>query len=194
MKKFLVTLLGCGLFAGGTTLPRLAAADPELTAVGARDSSGVRTGDYKLVDAAGQTRAQGRFEKGKLEGEWSFFDSHQVKIAVITYREGVPSGLYRTYFSSKAGLEVAGKPLSEGSIQNGAVVGHFRAFTQDGKTAGKAFFDGGDASLGKASPDEAVIHPGSPESSGPQKDFEGAAKNDLRFIRTLDEIIRPAVL
>ncbi len=192
MKRFLLALLGGGLLAGGAILPPLAAAGTELTAVGARDASGARTGDYKITDATGNTRARGRFEKDRLEGKWLFFDTHQVKVAEITYHEGVPSGPYRTYFGSKVHPAVAGKLESEGWVQGGGLVGHHVSHTPDGK-ASKAFFEGGDASHGKAGPDETVMYEASADLFGPQVGAAEAARLDLQFIHALDEFIRPAL-
>ena len=191
MKKILLVLLGGGLLAGGAVLPSLTAADTELTAVGARDASGVRAGDYKIIDATGNTRAQGKFEKGKLEGKWLFFDTHQVKVAEITYHEGVPSGPYRTYFGSRVNPAAAGKLESEGWMQGRALVGHHVSYSPDGKTS-KIFFEGGDASHGKAGPDETIMYKASADLFGPQVGAAEVERLDLRFIHALDEFIRPA--
>ncbi len=98
-------------------------------------------GDYRVVAANGTLQAQGTFHEGKMDGRWLFFDSH-VKVAEVAYLNGAASGPYRTYFGSIAFPAAAGKPESEGHLQNGRTVGRFVSYSRTtGQVDNEATFD-----------------------------------------------------
>ena len=149
--KFPLPLLGAILLGGCTTPSGLILpsdshryAVSTLSAVGARNAAGLPTGEYRIVDAArGSTAAQGRFLNGKMDGRWVFSDSHQVKIAEITFQKGVASGPYKTYFGSIFNPVAAGKLESAGRFEDGQVVGRHLAYSSTGSAFSVATFEAG---------------------------------------------------
>jgi hypothetical protein len=155
------------------------AVQTRFTAVGSRSASGVPIGDFRVVNAVGSTQAQGRFQDGKMQGTWLFFDSHHVKVAEVTYLRGTQSGPYRTYFSAFApDHSAAGQLESEGRFEGRSVVGQHIAYAPDGSVFSSATLD----------------------SNGVPRVTIGAAgaatrtaEADVRFIQSLDGIVRTAI-
>ena len=149
-----------------------------LHAVGARDATGAPEGDYRIVNSAGVTQAQGRFLDGKMEGKWVFFDSHQLKVAEAAYQRGAVVGLYRTYFGSAFTGVPAGQLESTGYLQNGQIVGLHVAYTGKGYPFSKATFKAGDLMQVEAGPADAATK---------------IAEADIRFFRALEKSVKSAI-
>ena len=148
--KLLLSLIGAVVLGGCATPPGLqpprdnrSAAASNLHAVGVRNPTGLPVGEYRIIDARGSTAAQGRFQNGKMDGRWDFFDSRQVKVAEITYQNGARTGPYKTYFSSFLIPAAAGKLESEGRLQNGQAAGRHLAYSADGHVFSDATFEAG---------------------------------------------------
>lgn len=152
--------------------------DDEVKAVGKRDKSGAPTGDYKIVDARGDTVAEGKFVKGRMDGLWTFFESTGVKVAEITYSGGARTGPYRTFAGSHFDPRQAGKLESEGHLLNGRMTGRFIAYDTDGSVTDSVMFAAG-----------AVVN----VTTGNVQRAKTLAAADLRFIDTLEQMVLDAV-
>ena len=171
-------LVSAGLLAG------CAAARAELIAVGARDATGARIGDHRILDGAGgPVVAQGRFAHGKMDGNWLFFDSHQVKVAEFTYRAGILSGPYQTFFGSVLNPSAAGRIESKGQMQNGRVIGRHLGYGP----AGEVFTD---AILEAARPGANEV---SRVTVGTREQAKQTAASDQDFARAESRLIRSAM-
>lgn len=172
MTRFLL-LLSAGLLAGCA-----AKTQSGPTAIGTRDFSGARTGDYRVVGGTGSIWAQGRFVHGKMDGKWLFFDSHQIKVAEFTYRTGAASGPYRTFFGSTLIPAAAGKLESEGRFQDGRVTGRHVGYDAAGKVFTDAMVEAGKAKR---------ITAGTPEQA------VQTAESDEWLLQAMENAIRPAL-
>ena len=168
----LLSSLFCLILLAGCT------AQSSFRAIGARNAAGAPVGDYRVVNAAGATQSQGRFQDGKMDGSWVFFDSHQVKLAEVTYRNGVSSGSYRTFFGSLVHPASAGKLESQGTLQNGQVVHQHIAYNPDGQVFSNAILEAG-----------TVRH----VTVGPREAAAQTAAADTRFVQTLEGAVHSAI-
>ncbi len=173
MTKSLLSFLGVGLLAGSA-----AANPPGPTAIGERDASGARTGEYRIVGGSGDTWAEGSFAHGKMDGKWRFFDSHHVKVAELTYRQGAAFGPFRTFFGSLATPPAAGKLESEGVLQDGRVVGRHVGYDASGKVFTDAVVEAGKVSGVKV---------------GTSDQAAKTSELDEEMVRTMEKVIRPAL-
>ena len=155
-----------------------AATPTGLTAIGARDATGARVGEYRFVSGPNLTVAQGRFAHGKLDGTWRYFDSRKVKIAELTYRDGTLSGHYQTYFGSIVHPEAAGKLESDGRMENGRVVGRHIGY----EPSGRVFTD---AVFGASGVERVAI--------GTREQAEQTAASDERFAQSEEGLVRSAL-
>ena len=172
MKKY--TFILVALFLTGC------ATSSQFTAIGLRTATGISVGDFRITNALGRVQGQGRFQDGKMQGAWRFFDSSGVKVAEVSYANGVASGPFRTYYSSFArdGLSAAGKLESEGQFQNGNVIGQHIGYAPNGSIFTSAVF----------------ITSGAPcVTIGTVEQAKGTVQADIRFIRILEKNIRAAV-
>jgi|GEM_PF-2217740 len=150
----------------------------QLTAVGIKDATGNPVGSYKIINAVGTVEAQGNFQNGKMNGLWVFFDSQKVKIAEVTYLDGVPSGPYRTFFGSTANPSVVGKLESQGDMKDGNVVGQHIAYAPDGSIFSNATFDtNGIQNI----------------TIGSLEQAKRTADADYRFVKALESIVRRTI-
>jgi hypothetical protein len=108
------------------------AAPKEYTAVGPRNSAGVPSGEFRLLNSSGHVRMRGRMVNGQMDGLWVFFETTGTKVAEFNFVVGAASGPYRTYFGSRFDPSAAGKIESEGRLEHGRPVGRFTAFRPDG--------------------------------------------------------------
>ena len=149
-----------------------------LRAVGARDTAGAPTGDIRIIDAADHVQAQGRFQGGKMDRRWTFFNSHQIKVAEITYQHGVATGPYKTYFGSEFNPSVAGKLESTGFFENGRVDGEHIAYSGTGHAFSRATFKAGHLQHNEMLPEDAATK---------------TAAADEEFARFLERAVHSAV-
>ena len=153
-------------------------ASTSLHAIGARSSTGLPTGNYRIVNSAGSVGAEGRFEDGRMDGKWQFFDSHCIKIAEVTYRLDSASGPYRTFFGSNFDPSAAGKLETAGLFRDGRVVGEHVAYSARGGEFSKAVFATGQLRHVEAGPNDA----------GPK-----TAAADTQLLHSLEGMVRSAV-
>ena len=168
----LLLLPGVALLTGCATTPA------GLTAIGARDAAGARTGDYRVVSGPNLTVAQGRFVHGQKDGRWRYFDSRGVKVIELTYHNGAISGPYQTYFGSILNPAAAGKPESEGRMEYGRVTGRHVGYDP----AGKVFTD---AVFGANGFQRATV--------GTREQAEQTAASDEQFATGEEKLLRPAL-
>ena len=93
--------------------------------VGKHDASGKPVGPCKVLSASGRTVAEGKFVKGRMEGLWTFYDSH-TKIAEVNYKNGERSGLYRTFMGSSFKPEFAANLSRKDTLKPGTQPGKIR--------------------------------------------------------------------
>ncbi len=153
------------------------ASQSDLTVVGSRTASGAPVGDFRILKA-GHTRAQGRFENGKMQGKWLFFSSNSMKLAEVSFQNDVASGPYKTYFGLLFDPSAAGRLESEGHFQNGRVSGLHLVYAPDGSVCSRATFNSSGVR-------EVNI--------GSRKMAERTAEADVHFVETLRDIVLTAI-
>jgi hypothetical protein len=115
-------------------------AEKPLRALGARDASGLPSGDYRVVNTRGDTQAKGAFKAGQMEGPWVFYDSRGNRTAEVQYHHGEAVGEYRFYFSAFAFPKAAGHLNAEGRLEGGKIVGEHVGYGPDGAVISRATF------------------------------------------------------
>jgi hypothetical protein len=118
-------------------------AEKPLRAIGARDSSGLPSGEYRVVNTRGDTQAKGTFKAGQMEGLWVFYDSRGTRTAEVRYHRGDAVGQYRFYFSAFAFPQAAGHLNTNGHLEGGKIVGEHIGYGPDGSLISRAVFNAG---------------------------------------------------
>jgi hypothetical protein len=154
------------------------AKEEPLTAVGAKDSAGRATGEYRVVNTLGGTQSKGRFVAGYKEGLWIFWDSRGTRTAEIHYHENVASGPFRLFYSALAYPSAAGRLKRVGHASGGHVVGEHIGYDIDGTIISRAVFR----------PTGAVT-----ASIGTVEGARSLAEADERLFLGLDQSIRDAL-
>jgi len=127
-------ILALAAISGCATAPKQQA----LTALGAKDSSGRAIGEYRILNALGDTQSKGRFVAGFKEGLWTFWDSHGTRTGEIQYHENLASGEFRLYYSSLAYPSAAGRLKTLGHAAGGHIVGEHIGYNIDGTIISRA--------------------------------------------------------
>lgn len=91
---------------------------------------------YTIVFEKGFKLSEGLYINEKKEGTWKFFNNDSVVIAEETYKEGIPEGIWKTYYSNGALCE-------EMPYVNGVKEGTWLQYFYDGPIKTKATFKNG---------------------------------------------------
>lgn len=106
-------------------------------------TDGKPEGLFELRDSRGNVQVRGNFQQGRKTGTWIFSDSGGIKVAELTYRDGLRHGPFRMWYGSLAFPESAGKDKVAAAFDGDQLNGDKTRWRKDGSPECKTRFDHG---------------------------------------------------
>jgi hypothetical protein len=106
-------------------------------------ADGKPEGLFELRTPDGKVQVRGNFEQGRKTGTWIFADSGGVKVAELTYRDGLRDGPFQMWYGSFAFPESAGKDKLAATFDADQLDGDKTRWRKDGSPECKTRFDHG---------------------------------------------------
>ena len=107
-------------------------------------ADGKPEGLYELHSSTGKVHVKGTFEHGRKVGIWIFWDSGGVKVAEMTYRDGLKDGPCRMWYGSFAFPESAGKDKLAVTLEADRMHGEKTRWKKDGAVECTTLFEHGE--------------------------------------------------
>jgi len=150
-------------------------------------------GPFEFYEPNGQLQIKGNFVDNKKEGLWVFREELTgVKLAEITYKDGLRNGPIKLWYSSFIGSgKIAGHKKLEAFFLQGNYHGIYKIFVPDGKISSEVEFDNGNIKQVKH-----YDYDGNLVDIGKQEDIQygkHAVERDLVLFESYDKFIDTAI-
>jgi antitoxin component YwqK of YwqJK toxin-antitoxin module len=153
---------------------------------------GKLNGPFEFYEPGGQIQHKGKFVNDKKDGVWIVWESTGVKLAEISYKDGLRDGLIKLWYGSFVDSgKSAGHIKLEAFFLQGNYHGLYKTFLPDGKTRNEVEYEHGNINQVKL-----YDYDGNLVDIGKQEAIQYAKKDmerDFELFEAYDKVIDNAI-